>query len=68
MRGRLRPRDLHAQPEAVAEEIMVDGPRTVRGTRPAEKLGAWLDERKVPGVLVTTADGELIGYVRRGDV
>ena len=66
--GRLRPRDLHAQPEAVAEEIMVDGPRTVRGTRPAEKLGAWLDERKVPGVLVTTADGELIGYVRRGDV
>ncbi len=65
--GRLRPRDLYAHPEAVAEELMVEGPRTVRGTRPAEDLAAWLDKRNVPGVLVTTANGELIGYVRRED-
>jgi Mg/Co/Ni transporter MgtE len=66
--GRLRPRDLAANPEARAEEIMVEGPRTVRGTRPAELVAAWLDERNVPGVLITTADGELVGYVRREDV
>jgi hypothetical protein len=66
--GRLRPRDLAARPDAVAEEIMVDGPRAIRGTLPAAEMGAWLDQRNVPGVLVTTADGELIGYVRRDEV
>ena len=66
--GRLRPRDLDAHPEAVAEEIMVEGPRTIRGTRAASEMGSWLDERRVRGVLVTTADGELIGYVRRDEV
>jgi CBS domain-containing protein len=66
--GRLRPADVDAHPDAVAEEIMVAGPRTMRGTRPASEMGRWLDERRVPGVLVTTADGELVGYVRRGDV
>ena len=66
--GRLRPRDLRARPDAVAEEIMRDGPRTVRGTRPVEKVAEWLDERNIPGVLITTADGELLGYVRREDV
>src|SRR5687768_392786 len=30
--GRLRPRDLEASHDAVAAEIMVEGPRTVRGT------------------------------------
>jgi Mg/Co/Ni transporter MgtE len=66
--GRLRPRDLEANPEARAEEIMIEGPRTIRGTRAAAEMGAWLDERRVNGVLVTTADGELVGYVRRDEV
>jgi hypothetical protein len=66
--GRLRPQDLDARPEAIAEEIMVDGPRTIRGTRAASEMGRWLDERRVKGVLVTTTDGELIGYVRRDEV
>jgi CBS domain-containing protein len=66
--GRLRPGDLRDRPDAIAAEVMVDGPRTVRGTRPADKVAAWMDERDVRGVLVTTADGELVGYVRREDV
>jgi hypothetical protein len=66
--GRLRPRALEEQPDAVAEELMVPGPRTIRGTRAAAEMGAWLDERKIPGVLVTTADGVLVGYVRRDEV
>jgi Mg/Co/Ni transporter MgtE len=66
--GRLRPRDLDAHPDAVAEEIMIDGPRTIRGTRAASEMAQWLDERRVQGVLVTFADGELIGYVRRDEL
>jgi CBS domain-containing protein len=66
--GRLRPRDLRERPDAVAAELMVEGPRTVRGTRSAAEVGQWLDERKINGVLLTSADGELIGYVRREDV
>jgi CBS domain-containing protein len=66
--GRLRPRDLDERPDAIAEEIMLDGPRTVRGTRPASDVGRWLDERGVRGVLATTADGELMGYLRRENV
>ena len=66
--GRLRPRDLDAHPDAVAEEIMIDGPRTIRGTRAASEMAQWLDERRVQGVLVTSADGELIGYVRRDEL
>jgi CBS domain-containing protein len=66
--GRLRPRDLGDDPDAMAEAIMVEGPRTIRGTTAASDLGRWLDERRVEGVLATTADGELIGYVRRDDI
>jgi CBS domain-containing protein len=66
--GRLRPSALEERPDAVAEELLVPGPRTIRGTRPASEMGAWLDERKIPGVLVTSADGVLVGYVRREDV
>lgn len=66
--GRLRPSDIEANPDAAAEEIMVDGPRTIRGTRAAVEMAEWLDERGIKGVLVTTADGELVGYVWREDV
>ena len=66
--GRLRPRALAEQPDGIAEELMGPGPRTVRGARPASEMGAWLDERRVPGVLVTDPEGVLVGYVRRADV
>jgi Mg/Co/Ni transporter MgtE len=66
--GRLRPRDLDTQSDALAEEIMIEGPRTIRGTRAASEMARWLDERRVPGVLVTTADGVLLGYVRRDEI
>lgn len=66
--GRLRPHDLDAHPDALAGDVMVEGPRTIRGTLPASKVTRWLDERRVKGVVVTTADGELVGYVRRDEV
>ena len=66
--GRLRARDLARKPDAVAKELLTEGPRTIRGTLAASEIAGWLDERGVPGVLVTTADGELAGYVRRDDL
>jgi hypothetical protein len=66
--GRLRPRDLDANPNAVAKDLLVEGPRTIRGTRAASEMGAWLDARHIRGVLITTEVGELVGYVRREDV
>ena len=66
--GRLRPRDLEAHPDAAAADLVVPGPRTMRGTRPVDEMAAWLEERRIPGVLVTTAEGMLVGYVRRQDV
>ena len=66
--GRLRPVDLGQDQDGLAEAIMLDGPKTIRGTMAASDVGPWLDERRVRGVLVTTADGELIGYLRRDDV
>jgi hypothetical protein len=66
--GRLRAADIDAHPDAAAADLLVPGPRTMRGTRPVAEMAAWLDERHIPGVLVTTADGVLVGYVRREDV
>jgi hypothetical protein len=66
--GRLRPRDVEQRPDAIAQTIMIDGPRAVRGTRAADEMAAWLDERHIKGVLITTAAGVLVGYVRREDV
>ena len=47
---------------------MLDGPRTIRGGLPVSDMAAWLDERRIPGVLITTPDGELVGYLRRDEV
>jgi hypothetical protein len=66
--GRIRASTLAADPDAMAEDVMISGPRTTRGRRPAADMAAWLDTRRVPGVIITTAEGVLIGYLRREDV
>ena len=66
--GRVRPRDIDSTPDATAADLIVDGPPSPADRSRADEMGAWLDERRVPGVLVTTADGELVGYLRREDV
>jgi CBS domain-containing protein len=66
--GDLRSRALAGDPARTAEEAMQPGPTTYRADQPAEETARHLAERDVPGVLVTTADGELIGYFRREDV
>jgi CBS domain-containing protein len=59
--GRLRQQELNADPELCAERVMEEGPTTYRPDRPAQETAEYLAEHKVPSVLVTTNDGELIG-------
>jgi len=65
--GRLRERQLDADPAATAEQVMEVGPTTIRPDEPAAEVAAHLAERKVGHVLVTTGDGELVGLFRRDD-
>jgi CBS domain-containing protein len=66
--GRLRDKELAADPAASVEQVMEEGPTTYRLDRPAAETARYLAKRRVTGVLITTSDGELIGLFRRGDV
>jgi Mg/Co/Ni transporter MgtE len=65
--GRLRHRQLDADPSLTVEQVMEEGPTTYRLDRPAEETASHLAERKVESVLITTSDGELIGVFYRDD-
>jgi len=49
-------------------DVMVEGPVTYRPSVPAVEAAARLRERRVPYVLVTTGDGELVGIFFAQDV
>jgi CBS domain-containing protein len=66
--GRLRQAQLGGDPSLSAQQVMEEGPTTYRPNRPAEEVANYLAERRVPSVLVTTDDGELIGVFYRDDV
>jgi CBS domain-containing protein len=66
--GRLREKELGADPAARVEQVMEAGPTTYRPDRPAQETARYLAKRKVAGVLITTSDGELIGLFRRDDI
>lgn len=59
--GRLRGRALAAEATTPVEQVMEEGPTTYRLDRPARETAAYLVERRVAGVLITTSDGELVG-------
>ncbi len=65
--GRLRCETLDADPDALAGHVMESGPVTYRPHEVAEDAARTLAERHVKNVLVTTADGELIGVFRPED-
>jgi CBS domain-containing protein len=65
--GRLRRDAWNATPGTPAEEVMENGPSTVR---PDELLGPLVErmqKRKVPSILVAYPDGVLIGNIERAD-
>lgn len=65
--GRLRERELSEGTDARAEQVMESGPTTVRYDEALVDLVERMQDGDVADVLVTTADGELIGNMRRSD-
>jgi len=65
--GRLRSTMLEGSPDATAEQVMESGPVTYRPHEVAQEAARKLAERHVRSVLVTTADGELMGAFRAED-
>ncbi len=65
--GLLQGKELDADPDATAEEIMRPGPTTYKPDTEAVETGRRMRERGVQGLLVATPDGTLIGLLRRED-
>src|SRR5262249_54480459 len=66
--GLLRQAQLGSDPSLSAQRVMEEGPVTYRPNRLAEEVANYLAKRRVPSILVTTSDGELIGVFYRKDV
>lgn len=65
--GLLLGRELDADPDATAEQVMRSGPTTFRPDVPTRQAGGRMRERRVDALLVTTPDGALVGLLRRED-
>jgi CBS domain-containing protein len=65
--GRLRKATLEGDPEVPAEELMEEGPSTVRPGAELADLARRLHERELSTVVVTTPEGRLLGVLRRSD-
>jgi CBS domain-containing protein len=65
--GLLRERDLAADPETTAESVMRSGPVTYRPDTLVTEVAERLEQRGVPGILVTLPNGALVGWLRRDD-
>jgi CBS domain-containing protein len=65
--GRLRGALLDGDPEQAAETVMEAGPTTVRPSEPLDALIERMQKRKVESIVVSTADGMLVGVLRRED-
>ncbi len=65
--GLLREKELATDREAIAEEVMRNGPATFRPDEPLEKVHKRMRDRGASAVLVTTPDGKLVGLLARED-
>lgn len=68
--GRVRAKDLEADPDAAVEDVMDPGPVTYRPDTLLAELVEHLQQLpkgKANRILVTTSDGELIGLLRRAE-
>jgi CBS domain-containing protein len=66
--GRLRASALNIPPDTPAEQVMENGPSTVRPDTPADELARRLRARELTTAIITTPEGELIGIARRADL
>ncbi len=65
--GRLRGASLAGDPEQTVEAVMEAGPTTVRPSEPLDALIGRMQKRRTGSILVSTANGELVGVLRRED-
>ena len=65
--GRLRGESLDGDAEQTVEAVMEAGPTTVRPSEPLDALIARMQKRKAASIVVSTADGVLVGVLRRED-
>lgn len=65
--GRIGRRALSADDGSSIEDVMSDGPSTVRPSIGIDALLKRMDDRNLTTFPVTTADGKLVGLVRRED-
>jgi CBS domain-containing protein len=65
--GLLRERELAADPNATADQVMRAGPATYRPDALVADVVDRMDRRGVMGVLITLSDGRLLGWLRRED-
>ncbi len=63
--GRLGPDALNASDDATVDEVMREGPTTIRPSEELEPLLERMRNASVDGVLVTRSDGTLIGILER---
>jgi CBS domain-containing protein len=63
--GLLRERELAADPNLTADQVMRSGPVTYRPDALVADVTERMEAKGVRGVLITLSDGRLIGWFRR---
>ena len=66
--GLLRAEELRAEQDLPVQRVMRPGPSTFRPFVSVEEMRRTMTERNLASSPVTTADGRLVGVVRRADV
>ena len=63
--GLLHGQALDGSPQQLVEEVMEPGPSTFRPDVALEEMTAYMQQRQLDSVLITTADGKLVGILQR---
>ena len=63
--GRVRGEALDGDGEQMVEAVMEAGPTTVRPSEPLDDLIPRMQKRRAASIVVSTADGVLVGVLRR---
>ncbi len=57
----------NADPASYVEDVMSNGPPTTRPSTFLDEMVERLNRRKTPGILISSSDGVLMGYLWRSD-
>ena len=65
--GRVRGEALDGDGERTVDTVMEAGPTTIRPSEPLDALVKRMQQRRTNSIIVSTADGVLVGVLRRED-